>query len=242
MKQRSADNHANTATFGLVVTPEGAVPIASGGSWQGDEARHAAIRNVTDQSVKHVIDTGGQDHRRLCKGDRQAQGAIVIASKAAVSDHHARAQEHKIALAQVLGDGLEGTALACADIAVATDHPRDFGGFRVEYLHGGPAHAPGGSFVGMDERTVMFTGDIVVPVDRLLGNAPACDTDNGIAVFAALASCRPAQIVPGHDRVRMRRIGWDPAPTPGRPHNPCPRPFPGRGRRGYQPWGDQLRL
>ncbi len=199
LEQRSPENLANNATFGLVVTPEGAVLIDPGGSWQGAEMLHDTIRTVTDQPVVYVIDTGGQDHRWLGNGYWQAQGATVIASDAAVEDHHARAQDQMIALAQFLGDGLDGTEPAYADVTFATDYTLDLGGFSFEIMHRGGAHTPGDSFVWLDERDVMFTGDIVY-VDRLLGNGPARDTDSWISVFEAMAAFGPAHIVPGHGR------------------------------------------
>lgn len=198
-EQRSPENLANNATFGLVVTPEGAVLMDPGGSWQGAEMLHAAIRTVTDQPVIYVIDTGGQDHRWLGNGYWQAQGATVIASEAAVADHHDRAEEHMIALSQFLGDGLDGTVPAYADVTYQTDYTLEFGGLSFEIMHRGAAHTTGDSFVWLDERDVMFTGDIVY-VDRLLGNGPARDTDSWIAVFEAMASFGPAHIVPGHGR------------------------------------------
>lgn len=67
-EQRSPENLANNATFGLVVTSDGAVLIDPGGSWRGAEALHDAIRSVTNQRVTHVINTGGQDHRWLGNG------------------------------------------------------------------------------------------------------------------------------------------------------------------------------
>ncbi len=36
-EQRNPENLANNATFGLVVTPQGAVLMDPGGSWQGAE-------------------------------------------------------------------------------------------------------------------------------------------------------------------------------------------------------------
>ncbi|MGB5558546.1 MAG: hypothetical protein WBN04_11105 [Paracoccaceae bacterium] len=47
MAQRSPENLANNATFGLVVTEAGAVLIDPGGSWQGAEALHDVMRRVT---------------------------------------------------------------------------------------------------------------------------------------------------------------------------------------------------
>jgi glyoxylase-like metal-dependent hydrolase (beta-lactamase superfamily II) len=49
--QRSPENLANNATFGLVVTADGAVLIDPGGSWKGAEALHDIIRSITDQPV-----------------------------------------------------------------------------------------------------------------------------------------------------------------------------------------------
>jgi len=198
-EQRNPENLANNATFGLVVTTEGAVLMDPGGSWQGAEMLHAAIHTVTDQPVRYVINTGGQDHRWLGNGYWQAQGATVIASEAAVEDHNDRAQNHMIALSQFLGNGLDGTEPAYANVTYETDYALEFGGLSFEIMHRGPAHTPGDSFVWLDERDVMFTGDIVY-VDRLLGNGPARDTDSWIAVFEAMAAFGPTHIVPGHGR------------------------------------------
>jgi glyoxylase-like metal-dependent hydrolase (beta-lactamase superfamily II) len=197
--QRSAANLANNATFGLVVTPEGAVLMDPGGSYKGAERLHDAVRSVTDQPVVYVINTGGQDHRWLGNGYWQAQGAVVIASEAAVADHRDRASQHMSALAQFLGDGLDGTEPAYAQVTFAADHRLDVGGFRFQIMHRGPAHTPGDSFVWLEEREVMFTGDIVY-VDRLLGNGPARNIKSWIAVFSEMAAFEPTHIVPGHGR------------------------------------------
>ena len=115
-EQRSPENLANNATFGLVVTEAGAVLIDPGGSWKGAEALHAAVRTVTDQSVIYVIDTGGQDHRWLGNGYWQGQGATVIASEDAVADQRERGSMQMTALAQFLGDALDGTEPSYADV------------------------------------------------------------------------------------------------------------------------------
>ncbi len=211
-EQRSPANLANNATFGLVVTPAGAVLMDPGGSWKGAEMLHEAIRSVTDQPVKYVINTGGQDHRWLGNGYWQAQGATVIASLAAVEDHHARASMHMSALAQFLGDGLDKTEPAYADITFENDYKLNFGGISFTIMHRGAAHTPGDSFVWLDQRSVMFTGDIVY-VDRILGNGPARSTKSWITVFEAMAAFEPVHVVPGHGRAtdlaKARRDTYD---------------------------------
>ncbi len=211
-EQRSEANLANNATFGLVVTDDGAVLMDPGGSHKGAGALHDAIRTVTDQPVIYVVNTGGQDHRWLGNGYWHAQGATVIASEAADADHHARVSQQLSALAQFLGDGLDGTDPSHADVTFETDYMLDLGGLSFKIMHRGPAHTPGDSFVWLEQRDVMFTGDIVY-VDRLLGTGPARNVKSWILVFQAMAAFNPTHIVPGHghatDLATARRDTYD---------------------------------
>jgi len=197
MDQRSPVNLGNNATFGLVVTDEGAVLIDPGGSWKGAEALHAAIRTVTDAPVAYVIDTGGQDHRWLGNGYWQAQGATVIASEAAVADQAARVSMQMTALAGFLGDALDGTEPVQADVTFEERHDLDLGGLTFEIVHPGPAHTPGDSFVWVPDKATVFTGDIVY-VGRLLGVGPQSSIAGWPAAFEAVAALGPAHVVPGH--------------------------------------------
>jgi glyoxylase-like metal-dependent hydrolase (beta-lactamase superfamily II) len=196
-EQRSAGNLANNATFGVVVTDEGVVLMDPGGSWKGAEAINARIREITDQPVKFVIDTGGQDHRWLGNGYWQAQGATIIASQAAIEDHKARGSQQLSALSQLLGDELAGTEPAYADVTFADSYTLEFGGLTFEIMHVGPAHTPGDSFVWLSEKDTVFTGDIVY-VERILGNGVQSNVKSWIDVFEAMAAFAPAHVVPGH--------------------------------------------
>lgn len=211
-EQRNPENLANNATFGLVVTIEGAVLMDPGGSYKGAEMLHAAVRSVTDQPVVYVINTGGQDHRWLGNGYWQAQGAKVIASTEAVADHQDRESLHFTMLSQLIGEKLDGTEPAYADITFETDYTLEIGGLSFEIMHRGPAHTLGDSFVWLDERDVMFTGDIIY-VERLLGNGPAGNTRSWVEVFDEMAAFNPAHIVPGHghatDLATARRDTYD---------------------------------
>ncbi|REC53446.1 MBL fold metallo-hydrolase [Rhodosalinus sediminis] len=197
MEQRDPENLGNNATFGLVVTSEGAVLMDPGGSWQGAEKLHDAIRTVTDQPVTHVVNTGGQDHRWLGNGYWQAQGATVIASEAAVEDQRARASTQMTALSQLIGDALEGTEPSFADVTFADAYTLEVGGLQVEIVHPGPAHTPGDSFVWVPARDTVFTGDIVY-VERILGVGDQSSITHWPDAYLAVEATGASHVVPGH--------------------------------------------
>jgi len=196
-EQRRPENLANNATFGLVVTSQGAVLIDPGGSWKGAEALQAAIRTVTDQPVIYVINSGGQDHRWLGNSYWQAQGATVIASEAAVDDQRTRGSLQLTALSSLLGDALEGTEPSYADVTFADEYILEFGDLTIEIKHPGPAHTPGDSFVWVPSYDTVFTGDIVY-VERILGIGDQSSIAHWPAAFEAIEATGAAHLVPGH--------------------------------------------
>lgn len=196
-QQRSAQNLANNATFGLVVTADGAVLVDPGGSYKGAAALHDAVRAVTDKPVRFVIDTGGQDHRWLGNGYWKAQGAKIIAANAAVADQKERASLELTMLSQLIGPALDGTTPAYADITFDERYTLDLGGTRIEIVHPGPAHTPGDAFVWLPEKKVVFAGDIVF-TERMLGILDFSKSKGWVEAFEAIQALKPEQVVPGH--------------------------------------------
>ena len=197
LDQRSAENLANNATFGVVVTVDGVVLVDTGGSWLGAEALHAAVREITDQPVTFVINSGGQDHRWIGNDYWQQQGAEVIASSEAVADHKDRGSVQMTGLSVLLGDKLAGTVPAYADITFDTEYSFELGGVAFEITYAGQAHTPGDSFVWVPSASTVFTGDIVY-MERILGIGDQSHSGTWIEVFEAFAALSPTHVVPGH--------------------------------------------
>lgn len=198
---RTYDNEGLNANIGLVVTPAGALLIDSGASFQGAQKIHAAVKKVTEQPVKWVINTGGQDHRWLGNAYFIGQGAEVIAHADARADLQARGGNHLAALKPELKEKLDGTVPTLPTRwLTARDETLTLGGTTIEVKHRGGAHTPGDVMVWLPQQRVVFSGDIVY-VDRMLGVLPVSHTGRWLASFAALEALQPTRIVPGHGEV-----------------------------------------
>lgn len=199
-EQRSTQNLGNNATFGVIVTNDGVVLIDPGGSAKGAAEIEAAIAKLTDQPVKIVINTGGQDHRWFGNAYFKAKGAKVIASSAAVEDQKDRTNLQWQVLEMLIGkDALKGTELAHADVVFDESHAFELGGVRAEVIFAGQAHTPGDAFVWLPDQRIAFSGDIVY-VDRMLGVFSFSNSKTWLEAFAAIEKRAPSVIVPGHGR------------------------------------------
>ncbi len=196
--QRSPENLGNNATFGVVVTETSVVLIDPGAGWKAAAAIDAAIDTFTDKPVRFVINSGGQDHRWLGNDYWQMQGAMVIASAAAVEDQKSRGSLQMTGLDTLVGsEGLSGTTPAYADMVFDSEYVLEVGGVRFEITHTGQAHTPGDSFIWMPSTKVMFSGDIVY-VERILTIGDQSHSGAWIEAFEAMAAKAPEIVVPGH--------------------------------------------
>lgn len=194
---RTYENEGMNANAGFIVTKKGVVVVDSGSGYQIARKIHAAIRKVTQQPVKYVINTGGQDHRWLGNSYFKAQGAEIIASRAAVEDMTTRGPMLLAATRDTLKERFAGTELTLPTRSFEKELSLKPGGRDIRVLHFQPAHTPGDSVVWLPQEGVVFAGDIVF-VDRLLGVLSVSSTSGWLASFAEMAKLEPRLIVPGH--------------------------------------------
>ncbi len=237
---RSLDNEGLNANLGLVVTPAGAVLIDSGATYRSARQIHDAVKKVTPQPVKWVINTGGQDHRWLGNGYFREQGAEVIAHADARADMQARGGDHLAGLKATLQDRADGTVPTLpARFVSGTVSRLDLGGVVFQLEHRNGAHTPGDTMVWLPQKSVLFAGDVVY-VDRLLGVIPVSNTRNWLETLRGHRSARSES-----HRARPRQ-GDGPCHRPrrhpgvsagtARPHEAG-----GRRRRGLERRGEVVR-
>jgi glyoxylase-like metal-dependent hydrolase (beta-lactamase superfamily II) len=197
---RTYENEGMNGNAGFIVTEAGVVVVDSGSSYQVAQKIHAAIRQVTQQPVKYVINTGGQDHRWLGNGYFKAQGAEIIANTKAVTDMAARGDMQLSGLKGELKEKFAGTDMTLPTRTFDQELTLNLGGRDIRILHFKPAHTPGDSVVWLPKEGVLFSGDIVF-VDRLLGVLPFSNTSGWLTSFEEIAKLQPKLIVPGHGEV-----------------------------------------
>ncbi len=198
LTNRTPENLGNNATFGFIVTNEGVVLIDSGGSYLGAKAIHEVIKGITQQPVKYVINTGGQDHRWFGNDYFSRQGATIISSTAARADHEKRLVDQVLRLTTLIGDDkYQGTREKYADQLFEQEMQLKVGGIDIHIVHAGQAHTPGDAFVWLPQQKIMFSGDIVY-VERMLGVGEQSHSGSWIKAFETMAGFAPDILVPGH--------------------------------------------
>ncbi len=198
--QRSTENDGLNANFGFIVTKEGVILIDSGASRLGAEKIAAAIRAVTAQPVRWVINTGSQDHRWLGNDHFASRGAEILALSRTAATQAQYAEQHMAGLNRFLGERIQGTKPLPATKTLAGDAATlELGGETLELAYT-DAHFPGDARVWLPKHSVVFSGDLIY-VDRLLGVLPWSSVKNSQKAFHALEALHPAHIVPGHGRV-----------------------------------------
>lgn len=198
---RNYDNHALNNNLGFVVTTEGVVLIDSGASAQGAKLIQAAVRAVTDQPVRWVINTGSQDHRWLGNDHFQRQGAQIITLARTLDTQRQFADQHLANLRPVLKDRLDGTRPAYADRVSDGDRLKlTLGGVPLVLFFPGDAHFSGDAVVWLPEQKVLFSGDLIY-VDRMLGVLPWSNVRSWRDAFHQAEALQPKVIVPGHGGV-----------------------------------------
>jgi glyoxylase-like metal-dependent hydrolase (beta-lactamase superfamily II) len=197
---RTYDNEGLNANIGLVVTPAGAVLIDSGSSYQVAAKIHEAVKKVTTQPLKLVINSGDQDHRWLGNGYFTEKGIETLAHADAQADMQARSGEQMDGL-KVLKERMDGTRPTLpARFVKAQDNTIDMGGVLIELKHRQGGHTPGDTLIWLPQKNVLFSGDVVY-VDRVLGLHPVSRTKTWLDSFAIIDQLKPKIIVPGHGQV-----------------------------------------
>lgn len=193
------ENDGLNNNLGFVVSDAGVLVINTGPSARVARALLAAIRKITAQPVKWVVNVNSQNHYWHGNGYFKSQGATILASKEAERVMREMGAQQFAANKDLLKEKADGTVLTYPTELTADKREMKLGKTVVQLLHFGPAHTPGDLVVWLPQQKILFTGDIVY-TERMLAVIPIGNTANWLQAFDKLVALNPKTIVPGHGR------------------------------------------
>ena len=200
LDQRSEENDGLNNNLGFIVTNSGVILIDSGASYLGAQRIEKAISEVTDKTVKWVINTGSQDHRWLGNDYFAGKGADIIAMQRTAETQQQYAEDQMKRMKDFLKQRFKGTmALSATHTLTDESNTINLGGVDLQFRYTN-AHYPGDAWVWLPKQSVLFTGDLVY-VDRIFTVLPWSSVVNGQKAFKELIKLNPKYIVPGHGSV-----------------------------------------
>jgi len=211
MAQISAQNQGRIANLSFVIGDETVAVIDAGGSRAEGEALYAAIRQVTDKPVSHLILTHMHPDHILGAEVFSEAGASIVADARLPEAVARRAESWMISTPRQIGeDAFAGTRIAAVDQTVATPQVLSLGDRELRLTPVPPAHT-GSDMTVLDQETgTLFTGDLV-----FLGLTPSLDGSlaGWLGWIGRKPDPAPTRIVPGHGPVTA---SWDEAVRPTR--------------------------
>jgi len=191
------ENDGLNNNLGFVVSDAGVLVINTGPSARVARALHAAIRKITAQPVKWVVNVNSQNHYWLGNAYFKSQGATMLASNEAERVMREMGAQQLAANKDLLKEKADGTVLTYPTELTADKRELKLGKATVQLLHFGTAHTPGDLVVWLPQQRILFAGDIVY-TERLLAVIPISNSANWVQAFDKLVALNPKTIVPGH--------------------------------------------
>jgi len=137
------ENEGLNNNLGFVVSDAGVLVINTGPSVRVARALHAAIRKITVQPVKWVVNVNSQNHYWLGNGYFKSLGATILASNEADRVMREMGAQQLATNKELLKEMADGTALTYPTELIADRRELKLGKTTVQLLHFGPAHTPG---------------------------------------------------------------------------------------------------
>ncbi|TRW98750.1 quinoprotein relay system zinc metallohydrolase 2 [Paracoccus sp. M683] len=203
--QIETGNRGRIANLSVVIGETGVAVIDAGASRGEGQELYAAIRQLTDRPITHVILTHMHPDHVFGASVFSEAGATVLASDRLGPALQARAQSYLDSFDRIVGPTeMIGTAIAMPDTVVSDRMTIGLGGRKLELLAVPTAHTDNDLTVRDVATNTLFTGDLV-----FRGLTPAVDGSiNGWLQWLESPPKDVALVVPGHGETAQ---GWDEA-------------------------------
>ena len=197
LSNQTYENDGLNCNLGFVVTDDGVLVVNTGPSIRVARALHAAIRKITSQPVKWVVNVNSQNHYWLGNRHFKSLGATIVSHKEADRIMHDVGETQLANNKKLLKERADDTTIAYPSELSGDKLEIKLGSTVIQLLYFGRAHTPGDIVVWLPQRKIAFSGDIVY-TERMLVVLPISNSGSWLNVFDKLAELDPAIIVPGH--------------------------------------------
>jgi glyoxylase-like metal-dependent hydrolase (beta-lactamase superfamily II) len=179
----------------FIVTENGVLLFDTGSSELIGNKIKKAIKSVTDQSVRWVINS--HSHADHWLGNAAFTDAEIITSNEALTLMKKYGQEDVDFYARVTEGTIGTTRLVYPTVLLVQGQKRNFGGVDVEFIFSNDAHSPGDILMWLPKQKIILGGDVLssdwMPIITGHGNVP-----NLINTLNAIVKLNPTIVLMGH--------------------------------------------
>ncbi len=197
LNMQTYTNEGLNNNLGFVVTAQGVVVWNSGPSVRVAQALHTAIKKITPQPVKWVINGNSQSHYWLGNAYFKQLNVPILAHPAAEKTMREMGAAQLQNTQAVLKEKANQTTLAYPTQMVSDAQTLKLGDTLMIIRYFGPAHTQGDLVLWLPQQKILFSGDLVF-TERMLGVLPIGDTAGWLKAIDQAVALRPRIIIPGH--------------------------------------------
>ena len=183
----------------FVVTEKGVLLFDTGSSELIGNKIKSAIKSVTDQPVRWVINSHSHADHWLGNAAFADTDAKIIASNQALTTMKEDGPGAVEFYSRVTKGTIGSTQLSYPTLLLAQGQKRNFGRVDVEFIFSNDGHSPGDVLMWLPKQKIIFGGDVLssdwMPIITGHGNVP-----NLINALYAIAKLNPTIVLTGHGR------------------------------------------
>ena len=181
----------------FVVTDKGVLLFDTGSSEPIGHEISKAIRSVTDQPVRWVINSHSHADHWLGNAAFADTGAEIITTEQALATMKTDGQPAVEAFARMTEGATGSTRIVYPTSILANGGKRNLGGVEVEFIFSNDAHSPGDVLMWLPKQKIIFGGD-VLNSDWMPIITPHANIANLIDTLNAVVKLEPAIVLTGH--------------------------------------------
>lgn len=183
----------------FVVTEKGVLLFDTGSSELIGNKIKSAIKSVTDQPVRWVINSHSHADHWLGNAAFTDTGVEIIASNQALTTMKENGQGAVEFYSRVTKGAIGSTQLVYPTLIITQEQKRNFGGVAVEFIFSNDGHSPGDVLMWLPKQKIIFGGDVLssdwMPIITHHGNVPSL-----INTLYTITKLNPTIVLTGHGR------------------------------------------